>query len=436
MYFEFSVLGFYITTMMFLLNLAITTLSRFNENNKQYLEIPTISVDNNLSKNTINFFAKHNIEKNSKILVSVSGDMSSMSMLTFLYNWYDVPTNIYVLYFNDNTALSNIKAKNLSELCIEKTMVFFDYSLPDHNDILQKDMHKFNKTFFTEGYENLCEKLDTYNIIQCQNMNDTCCNIFHHIFSGTDMTDYNEEFYNLVDFPEVTIYKPYFKVDYDTILSHVDEFNIPFFDYVNKQFNKKHSIIEFTNIIEGYYPYWKENLYHVYRTNVGFDRIVKNRFEDIEKISCHVEKFKNGFVYKCPNEFIPIQFFMKVMKEHMTESNCMDDYIRENFSNNMAKIFFMFNTDDIEVSGSFSDNIYYHYYNNVITVYNRTEIQKYLETIKLSYSECESDSESASESIEEDINILTLKDLFDCNYENLTFNDTNINNHILNNFDV
>lgn len=434
MYFELSVLGFYITTMMFLLHLAMSTLSRFNEKNKQYLEIPQINLDNDFSKNTIDFFTKHNIEKNSKVLVSISGDMSSMSMLTFLYNWYDVPTNIYVVYFNDNTAVSNIKANNINEICIEKSMIFFDYSLPDHNDILQKDMHKFNKTFFTEGYQNLCEKIGTPNIIQCQNMNDTCCNIFHHIFSGTDMTNYNEEFYSLED-SNVTIYKPYFKVDYDTILSQADEFNIPFFDYINKPFDKKHSIIEFTNTIEGYYPYWKENLYHVYRTNVGFDRILKTRFEDMEKLSCHVEKYKNGFVYKCPNEFIPVQFFMKVMKEHMTESNCTDEYVTNNFTNNIAKIFFMFNTDDIEIAGSFSDNIYYYYHNNVITVFNRTEIQKYLETIKLSNSVSESDSDNESTE-DADINILTIKDLFDCNYENLTFSDSDVNSFILNTFNV
>ena len=35
-----------------------------------------------------------------------------------------------------------------------------------------------------------------------------------------------------------------------------------------------------------------------------------------------------------------------------------------------------------------------------------------------------------------EINIFTLKDLFNCNYENLSFDETNINNCILNMFDI
>ena len=62
MYFELSVLGFYITTLMFLVNLATRKLSQLQQQDKQYLEIPNIDFDNDISKNTIKFFERHKIK--------------------------------------------------------------------------------------------------------------------------------------------------------------------------------------------------------------------------------------------------------------------------------------------------------------------------------------------------------------------------------------
>ena len=56
----------------------------------------------------------------------------------------------------------------------------------------------------------------------------------------------------------------------------------------------------------------------------------------------------------------------------------LDNSYENNYNNILRKIYFLFNTDDCEISGFLYNNIYYYYENNILIVYDKNKVDTYL----------------------------------------------------------
>lgn len=382
MFIESFLVGLYFSLMAVLTHTAISYFSDLNYNNlNNDVIIKNIDETDDVYKNVIGFLERHNITKDSKIMVSVSGDLSSMSLLSILNSWTNKSDNIVVIYFNDNKRISNIRSGALSHLCLVHNFIYFDYTLPETSDILDINVNYFNKQFFLNGYTELSEKIKSDIVLQAQNMQNTSSTILSKIFNGDSLLDYNDE-YEKVD--NITIYHPFYNIHFDKIKNVAYNFDVPYFDLLQNSHKRKKAIYEFTQCLDSFYPDWHSNLYKFYRMNVGYERVLQYKYDQVTEKCCDVTKFKYGLIINTPNKYLPFNYWKSFFNNH-TELNFDDNII--------AKLYFILNTSDSEISGSFDNDFYYYYNNNSLTIYNLTEINNYLNTAELAdYQEVNDDS--------------------------------------------
>lgn len=367
--YEILLLGTYLTTLTFIFGRAILYLSKTNQYNYNLGEIFNIDKDNNTYNKYILFCQKYKINKEDKILVNIDGNASSMALLNMVLSYAEYNlNNIGFLYFNDNSVESKNKSKLLNEFCDLHSLNYFDCCLLDTNDILQKDMNNFNNKFFHKTYERLSSEFNTSIIFDFKNKDDKCYQILDYIFNGDNLLNLNEE---CKVYENYKIYQPLYNLSEDKILDLTDSLDIPFFEIRNKSLNKETIMSEFINDIRFTYPEWKDNLIKILRTNIGYEKVLENKYNDLTGNICVINEYVNGITIETNNDYIPYDYWKRTLKKKLSYLECDCD------DNIIAKVFFLFDSIDIEASGEFYGNYHFYYFNKKIIIYNLNNIQNY-----------------------------------------------------------
>jgi tRNA(Ile)-lysidine synthase TilS/MesJ len=348
-------------------------------------DMSCIDKNNNTYKKFTNFCKKFEINTDDNILIKVDGDSNSMVLLNLAYSYFENTENIGVVYFNDSTFNSKEKSDDLKTFCDYHNLTYFNCKIPESTDILQKNMNRFNAKFFNSTLDNLTKEFNTSHVFGSDSFYDNSIYILSSILNGDRLSEFQE---NVEINDNYNLYKPLYNIKRKEILNICSDYKTPFLTEDNNSMDRNYILSDFVRNIEVIYPDWETNLYRTYRTNVGFEKVLQNSYNDLTETSIKFNKFKYGLVIETRNDYIPYDYWKKSLAKYFT---CSD--------NEIAKIYFMFNTSEIEVLGELNDEYLFYYINGKIIIYHKQNIQNYFNNTEINYFE---NSDSNDFSFEEE----------------------------------
>ena len=427
MNYELLYLGLYFTGMSYLVNKAITYLTSVKY--ESYNDLIFEEYDENdkiYSRFTKNIKSSRLNLEEQPFIVNVTGDTSSMCLLNMFHSFVDNKENIGVLFLNDNTRRSEKKSKLIENICDINNITFFDYPLSDNTDILHKDLERVRKRNIYDTYEELCNGFDSKIIFEATNVNDNCINILDRIFNGDSLIEYSLENEKGNNF---TIYKPFYNLNFEDIIESSNQYRIPFIEFKNESTNIKQELYHFAGNVDLIYPEWRENIYRLYRSNVGFERVLENKYNDLEKHFSNCETFKHGIIFTTENSYLPYEFFRYTIRKHINMSEF-----------DITRLFFLFNSENIEVNGDLRNDYKFYYEEKRLIIYDNNSIQELFdnaELVSFRVDDSETTPHLITENLEPNLNkFLNGEDMeyiWSHNY-NSFYNDVDIPYFILDNF--
>lgn len=202
------------------------------------------------------------------IIISMKNNYKSLVLLNELTNHYD-PDQITIIYIAESHSDPDIEFFEMLHdkynfdfhICILTDTI--NYTCKDYRDYIVHELKYI--------YDQYIRILNTDVVIQCSDINSTCNNLLHDIFSNQLECFNNKKTYN-----NYTIYKPLFNLDIDP-----------------EAYNKdvKNSLVNLIDTVKHHYPQWKTNtITQLSLLTRNFDNNTVSYLDD------SINFYKNGFV--------------------------------------------------------------------------------------------------------------------------------------------
>jgi len=172
------------------------------------------------------------INKENKVLISLSGGVDSMVLLEIMFKIKEVdPIEIICCHINYNNRIESILERNfLKDYCREKNVIFecmdFDFKRGSiKRNIYEEQTRKLRYQYYKE----LIEKYDTNGVYLAHHEDDVCENIYNNIMRGgrevSDLVVFKKENCIL----DVDVYRPLLDFRKNIIYEFSHKYQVPYF---------------------------------------------------------------------------------------------------------------------------------------------------------------------------------------------------------------
>ena len=380
---SFYVISLYVTFMAGVFTAFYNTLSKSataqdcQESIDETYQLDFTDMDSYLVRK-VKGFCDTNHLLNKDIIVSITGDIQSMALVSILKYLYQNNT-IHVVFVNHYQEQENYSELSyfLQSFCKDNELKYHSFHYTVDKNVLQIDTTNKIREFVYECCENVSKKVDCNIIFQAHDMSNTYNNIFDSMLTGKDFKDITMATYTSKNSnSDCNYYHPFYNIETKKIESFVETHDIPHdFTDLHKTFKqlKKYTIFnEIAPLLDYTYPEWKDQLLLLCHEKVGYENALEVK---LEPLYSEFKYCKYGFTFNMTNDYIPFKIWRKLL------TNAMSNY-QVNVDNMLIeKIYFSCNTTDTIIQGELTENWRFYFENMKLIAYDYTQLQQIFETM-------------------------------------------------------
>ena len=332
-------------------------------------------LDSYLVRKVRDFCSLHNI-MNQDIIVGITGDIQSMSLVSILKYLYP-ENNIHVVFVNhyfdheNNSELSYF----LDDFCKDNDLIYHSFQYKEDRNIMEINKTNHIRDFIYDCYKKKSAELNITTVFQANDMSNTYNNIFDAMLSGKDFNDVSLSVYNEANNLAVSFYRPFYNVNTEEIENFRDTFAIAYdYDDSHKMFKqqKKYTIFnEVAPLLDYTYPEWKRQLLLLHHEKIGYENALDIK---IEPIYSSFKYYTFGLIFNMPNDYIPFKIWKKLLNKSLSTFGIIPDNVT------IEKIYFVCNTSDSVIQGDLTERWRFYYSNMRLIIYNHEKLQEIFES--------------------------------------------------------